>query len=580
MANLTQDDLKTRFESLDMPSEQDFIDLIDTLESNSAVKTTTVSTIGAPTTIEDDFNATTTIIQTSKQINVVVYEKSYYLFNVAIGSYGLGETPTTATNFIQISTPITNTELPVVEVEIVSSVSQGTPITLTQLVSDINATDPFVHGTNTITVIYYRSAFANTTSNRYLFTGAPDSYGFGGTTVVEADFVEVSEDRYNITNSVRQVSVAGTGNVWDDFNLAETEFAATIPMAEILVVIHNSVTYLFNPDVLGDGGTIIYGLGFTPTNASHFIQISSTNPNIDIIVQKVTITSAEPQGTILAQGNLVTDVNNGATEIIQAPNTTTIITHESSYSNTSKHFYLFAGANGTYGNGGLPAVYDDFELIGSDDFNTINSFQNIDVAGNGNVWDDFNANVALVKIDPIPQSEVYTVTHDEKTWLFSPEVFDDGSPKTYGYNGNTTALTSNFVQISDDGWLTTLPDFAHWLYNTLQYSVTAKATFETVNGITKLALIKNDVDYTAKIELRGHIKMVGAIVATDKLLNIDDVTFNCTTPKLVYLGDETNSIMYLCKWGTDGLYAAESIPDLTVLDLDSYYYYDNTITGL
>jgi len=412
MAVLTQDQIKAYFETGDLPTEAQFIDLIDTLESNSAVKSTTINVVGSPTNIEDDFNATTTIVQTSKQINVVLYEKEYYLFNAGIGSWGLGETAATAANFIQTSTSIDNTELPVNLVNIISDLAEGVLMTVDTLVTQVNASDSFVHASNAVTNINYYSAFSNQTRYNFLFDGPPDTYGFGNTTVDASMFVLVEQRDTRSTVAARQIDItwAGGGDIVADFN-ADTNgpwFAGWSP-AEVIVITHHS--------------------------------------------------------------------------------------------------------------------------------------------------------------DP------------KYRYLFAPETNPAGGPILYGISPGTPVTADNFVLIDDNTWQTLLPDFSLWDQQTSILDKTVNVTTPATNGITGIIHIINDIDFTGKMEVRGYISMNGARVATDKLIDIVNVTYNCTNPKLVYLSDETNDVMYLCKWESDGLYAAESIGDGIVLDIDSYYYYDNSYTA-
>lgn len=409
MAVRTQDEVKAFFEAADTPTEAQFIDLIDTLESNSAVKTTTISTLGTPQSIEEDFNDTTLLTQTSKQINVIIYESEYYLFNGGIGTYGLGgDTQATSANFIQISTSLSNTTLPVVEIDVQSTLAEGTALSIADLVNFINTDTGFTHATNTITVINYFSVYANNSRYRYVFNGAPDDYGITGTTVVVADFIPVSVEAYEKTVSVRNIDITyTTGDIWTDFNNDSNgpHFATVIPRTELLVITHGNYKYLFDPEINGAGGVLLYGI----------------NP-------------------------------------------------------------------------GTPTVEGDFILI------------------------------------------------------------------------------------SNDTWITQLPLFGNWANDNAKFLKTANVTLPTVDGISVIIYEDGDINYTAKMHMRGYIQMVGARAGGDQLITIVDANFNCTNPKLVYLSDEANGVMYLCKWDTDGLYAAEVIPDTTILDIDSYYYYDNEYT--
>lgn len=411
MAYLTQEQIKLQFESGDLPTQQDFIDLIDTSESNSRIVSTTVSVVGSPTTIEDDFNATTTIIQTARQTNIVLYEKEYYLFNVAIGSYGLaGDTDAIATNFIQISTAIDNAILPVNQIDIISDLAEGVLMSVDTLVTQINASAPFTHGTNAVSVLNYYSSYANQTRYNFLFNGDPGNYGSGGGTTVDSSMLVMVERRdTRSTPAAREIEVnwLGGGDIVADFN-ADTAgpwYASWSPTADVIVIKH---------------GTI---------------------PNM--------------------------------------------------------------------------------------------------------------------------------------RYLFRPEVNSAGGPILYGIAPGTPVTSDNFILIDDNTWQANLPTFVLWAQLTSVLNKTANVTYDTVDGITGIIHIPNDTDFTGKMEVRGYITMNGSRIAGDKLVDIVNSTYNCTNTKIVYLGDETNDTFYMCKWDTDGLYAAEAIADNIVLDLDSYYYYSN-----
>ena len=583
MAVLTQEQLKALFESGDLPTQADFVDLIDTSRSSSAVKITNVIPLAAPKSVWEDFNETITLIQTTQQINIILYLSTYYMFNGDIDTYGLGAIASDDLNFIQISASVDTSELPVVNVRVITSLAEGIPLGLTALVSDVNATDGFTHGINTITRVWYKSPFLNSTSIQYLFNGAPGDYGSIGTTVNADHFVEISRYEYYITNSVRQISVPGTDTVWADFNLTQVQIIQPYPMSEILVVLHNNTTYLFNPDILGDGNSIAYGIAQTPTNASHFIGISaSANPTIDIIRQDVAIDSASTEGTPLDLDQLVIDINNGSIEIIQEDNTLNIINHYRSslntYANSSSANYLFTGPNDTYGNSKAPVNPSYFSLLGQDDYQRTNTAIKVAVGGSGTVWDDFNTKITSLIVDSTTVNETYVIGHDKKTYLFNPEILNDGNPKTYGINGNTTANTSNFIQISDDNWIGTIPVAFGWVRSDDWFIETANVTRATLYGITGILSSKGDINYSAKMNMRGYIQMNAGVTAGIKLIDIVSLSYYCTNPKVVYLSNESGDTLYKCTWGTDGLYATEVIPDLVILDLDSHYYYDNDYT--
>ena len=276
MAHITQDELKTAFESGDLPTQSDFVDLIDTLEANFEVKTITVAEIAPGNDVWDDVNASTLITQTTKQLYTIIHAGTYYMFNGGVDTYGLGgNTATVEGNYIQISNTLDLTKLSVQIISVTENRLDNTKITLSTLVTELNNVGPaFTHSTNEVTIIYHRTPFAHLKDQyHYLFDGEPDTYGVGNTTVASGNFKKVSQTYATLPTFITRIDVAGTGNVWDDFNATQNLFISPYP-GEILIVNHNNYNYLFSPASETDGGIITYGSGATATDTSNFREVS------------------------------------------------------------------------------------------------------------------------------------------------------------------------------------------------------------------------------------------------------------------------------------------------------------------
>jgi len=263
MSVLTQTQLKALFEGGDTPSEQDFIDLIDTLESNSAVSSTTVA---GTNDVWTDVNSTTTIVQTSKQINVISHNGTYYLFNGGIGTYGLTGIATTSANFKQISAQVTSSTVGVQVVNVYNS-DANSDMTVTNLANQINSSENLTHAVSQTTIVKYSHITSVRDTYYYLFDGAAGTYGVGQTAVSTANFKPVSvTDAPDIINTILY-NVTGTGNVWDDLN-STSQIVVNHNM--IAIVKHNGSVYLFNPALDANGNLQIYGASATPATSTNF----------------------------------------------------------------------------------------------------------------------------------------------------------------------------------------------------------------------------------------------------------------------------------------------------------------------
>jgi len=267
MAVLTQEEVKALFESGDLPTQSDFIDLIDTSRSNSAIKTTTVTPLASPQSVWQDFNETVTLVQTTQQINIILYEDTYYLFNGNIDSYGLGKIQTDALNFIQISHTASDSKISAQTLKVNDTIGilDGTPTTVTTLVDKINTdgvdgSDTFTHTANQVTIIEQRANFPYKVVYSYMFDAEPGVYGKNALPINSTMLSDVAEKPVFRPNIVRFKDVPGSGTVWGDFNNT-TNIATQSDPPEIWIVNHNNSTYLFNPDYLTDGGIKWYGFG-------------------------------------------------------------------------------------------------------------------------------------------------------------------------------------------------------------------------------------------------------------------------------------------------------------------------------
>lgn len=270
MAVLTQDALKTLFETNDVPTQQDFIDLIDTLESNSAVESTSIAGTG---NIWEDVNSTTTIIQTSKQINILLHNGTFYLFNGGIGSYGLGFTSTDVNNYKQISTQVTDDVISVQSTTVYNT-DTATDMTVLNMINTINTSQVFTHLSNQTTIIKYLHLTSLRKVYYYLFTGLSGTYGLGNIAVSTENFKEVAITEPESLVSISTSNITGVGDVWADVNA--TQQIITV-QSMLNIIHHNGSVYLFNPALDANNNLQIYGAGGVVSTSNNYKLISGPN---------------------------------------------------------------------------------------------------------------------------------------------------------------------------------------------------------------------------------------------------------------------------------------------------------------
>ena len=270
MAVLTQDQLKALFETDDMPTQADFVDLIDTLESNSAVESTSIAGTG---NIWEDVNSSVTIVQTSKQINVLLHNGTFYLFNGGIGSYGLGFTATDINNYRQISVQVTEEVISVNGLAVYNTDDQ-TDMTVANLVNSINTSHTFTHLNNETFIVKYQHLTSLRHVYYYLFNGTAGIYGLGNTAVSSANFKEVSVTNPQSNIPIATYNITGTGNVWEDVNNTQVIYGV---QSTVSIINHNGSVYLFNPALDSYGNAQAYGAGGVITTSNNFKLISGPN---------------------------------------------------------------------------------------------------------------------------------------------------------------------------------------------------------------------------------------------------------------------------------------------------------------
>jgi len=294
MANLTQDQLKALFESGDMPTEDNFGDMIDTLKSHSAISTLDVVAAGTPVNVWTDFNAGYSIDQKTKEVYIVTYYGIYYMFNSDIGIYGDIGIQTDASNFIQVSPTLNDVSIPVNNYTF-HSVSQAglEAITTTTLVDYINTTTTITHDANAVTTIQDSpGSFSDRLAEiHYLFNAPSGTYGSGNTPVNASHLIDISRVRYEQTIEPKTISVVGTGNVWTDFNQTVPFFwVDTLPTSQLYIVYHNNKTYLFKPEIAIDGSPkYSYGNGGSTTTSSNNFVLLTEQHEIDKLEGKAII---------------------------------------------------------------------------------------------------------------------------------------------------------------------------------------------------------------------------------------------------------------------------------------------------
>lgn len=275
MAQLTQDQLKALFETNDVPTQSDFTDLIDTLESNSEVVTTSVSGTGD---VWVDFNANNTLVQTTRQINVILHNGTYYLFNASTGTFGIGNIQTNSSNFIQIS--IQNELGKVAVKQVVLQNTNATTQDATTLAVDFTSLNPpLVHNANQISIVRYGDTKTYMYNTWWLIDAEPGTYGLNESTLGANQFIQVGLERY--TNPVNPFlitltqSIVGSSTVVQDFNLTQS---IVYNYAIMYIVDHPTGVYLFNWGLSGDKGEYNNwgnGVGYTATTADNFKLIYS-----------------------------------------------------------------------------------------------------------------------------------------------------------------------------------------------------------------------------------------------------------------------------------------------------------------
>lgn len=92
--------LKELFETFDKPTQNDYSDLIDTLSTTLGVRAIAVPGVG---NVWDDFNTSTVLNYEQRELIVVYHNDVIYLFNAALGVYGLTHAPVVQSNFVPIA---------------------------------------------------------------------------------------------------------------------------------------------------------------------------------------------------------------------------------------------------------------------------------------------------------------------------------------------------------------------------------------------------------------------------------------------------------------------------------------------
>lgn len=280
MSVLTQEQLKALFETDDMPTQQDFTDLIDTLESNSAVISTSVAGIDD---VWVDVNNNNLIDQTTKQINVILHNGTFYLFNGGIGTFGLGGvTPTTSANFITLSAAYELGKVAVQQIDVLNT--NATTMSATTLATELATLDPpIVHLANQTTIIRYHEASNYQTYLWFLIDAEPDTYGLGGSTLSVDQLIMSGENRIQNPAIPETINVAasdlGTSDVWTDFNLYE--YALGNPDA-LYIINHWSGTYLFNQSAEVDSKGKLYDWGTGGRRATTVNNFDIVSTNVEV----------------------------------------------------------------------------------------------------------------------------------------------------------------------------------------------------------------------------------------------------------------------------------------------------------
>jgi hypothetical protein len=274
MAVLTQAQVKALFETDDTPTQSDFIDLIDTLESNSAVVSTSVAGTGD---VWDDVNANNLIDQTSKQINIIIHNGTFYLFNGGIGTFGLGgTTPTVTTHFVASSAAYEAGKVGVVQSVTVNT--NSTAHDATTLAIDFASQDPpLVHLANQTSIVRYADEENYLINTWWLIDADPGTYGLAESTLGANQFIQVGLERFTapiVTTRIELTqSFPGTSTVEIDFNLTN---GIQFNPAFLYIIDHPNGTYLFNwGSPIPKGIYSDWGLSYTPTTSANFILIES-----------------------------------------------------------------------------------------------------------------------------------------------------------------------------------------------------------------------------------------------------------------------------------------------------------------